>query len=53
MVIAVRVANTYTARPLIVVGAGALVYVISCGWLSRKWLIRELSDTPPAESSPT
>jgi O-antigen/teichoic acid export membrane protein len=49
MVIAVRVANTYTTRPLIVVGAGALVYVISCGWLSRKWLIRELrGDTAPA-----
>jgi O-antigen/teichoic acid export membrane protein len=42
MAIVVRVVNLYTNRLYLVVPAGALVYLISCGWMSRKWLLREL-----------
>ena len=42
MVAAVKVVASYDSRVLIVISAGAIVYILSCGWFVRKWLIQQL-----------
>ena len=44
MVGAVRLTNSYTARPLIVVSAGAVVYMIALIVLGRKMLMQQFGD---------
>jgi O-antigen/teichoic acid export membrane protein len=41
MVAAVRLANSYSSRPLLVVGVGAVVYLIASGVLGRKLLMQQ------------
>jgi O-antigen/teichoic acid export membrane protein len=44
MVGAVRLTNSYTARPLIVVSAGAVAYMIALIVLGRKMLMQQFGD---------
>jgi O-antigen/teichoic acid export membrane protein len=44
MVGAVRLANSYTARPLLVVAVGAAVYLIAAAVLGRKLLLQQFGD---------
>jgi len=44
MVGAVRIVNASTSRPLLVVGAGAAVYIIAAGLLGRKVLREQFGD---------
>lgn len=44
MVGAVRIANSYTSRPLLVVGVGAATYLITAALLGRKMLIEQFGD---------
>jgi O-antigen/teichoic acid export membrane protein len=44
MVGSVRLANSYTSRPLLVVGSGALVYTIALIMLGRKMLMQQFGD---------
>lgn len=44
MVAAVRIANSYTSRPLLVVAIGAIVYSIASAGLGRKLLMRQFGD---------
>jgi hypothetical protein len=41
MVAAVRLVNSYNARPLLVVAVGAAVYVLALGVLGRRSLRRQ------------
>lgn len=43
MVVVVKAVGHYTSRPVPVVLAGALVYLLVCGWSLKGWLARELS----------
>jgi O-antigen/teichoic acid export membrane protein len=36
MLIAVKLANAYTSQAIVVISAGACIYVMSCGWFARK-----------------
>jgi PST family polysaccharide transporter len=38
MLIAIKVANTYTSQAIVVVSLGAGMYTLSCGWFARKLL---------------
>lgn len=42
MVAAVRLVASYDSQVLIVISAGAFVYILSCGWFVRKWLLDQL-----------
>jgi len=44
MVAAVRLTNTYTSRPLLVVGVGAAVYAAASGVLGRKLLMEQFGE---------
>jgi O-antigen/teichoic acid export membrane protein len=44
MVAVVRLVNSYTSRPLVVVAAGAAVYLIALGLLGRKLLVQQFGD---------
>jgi O-antigen/teichoic acid export membrane protein len=44
MVAAVRLANSYTSRPLLIVAIGAIVYSISSAALGRQALMRQFGD---------
>lgn len=44
MVIAVRSVNAYIPKVSVVVPVGVFVYVVSCGWFVRKWLVEQLGD---------
>jgi hypothetical protein len=44
MVGAVRIVNASTSRPLLVVGAGAAVYIITAGLLGRRVLLEQFGD---------
>jgi hypothetical protein len=44
MVGAVRLTNSYTARPLVVVSAGAVVYMIALIVLGGKMLMRQFGE---------
>ncbi len=46
MVAAVWLANSYTSRPLVVVGVGAVVYALAAIVLGRKLLMQQLGDAP-------
>jgi len=41
MAAAVRLANSYSSRPLLVVAAGAAVYIIASGLMGRKSLLQQ------------
>lgn len=45
MVAAVRLANFYTTRPLLVVAVGAVVYLVASGLLGRKLLIQQFGES--------
>lgn len=45
MVAAVRLTNSYTSRPLVVVGVGAAVYALAAGVLGRKMLTQQFGGT--------
>jgi polysaccharide transporter, PST family len=42
MVAAVRLVANYDSQVLIVISAGAVVYILSCGWFVRKWLLQQV-----------
>jgi O-antigen/teichoic acid export membrane protein len=44
MVAAVRLANSYSSRPLLVVAAGAVVYLIATAALGKKLLMQQFGD---------
>jgi O-antigen/teichoic acid export membrane protein len=44
MVAMVRLVNSYTSRPLVVVAAGAVVYLIALGLFGRKLLVQQFGD---------
>jgi hypothetical protein len=44
MVGVVRLVNSYTSRPLLVVGAGAFVYLIASAVLGKKLLMQQFGD---------
>jgi O-antigen/teichoic acid export membrane protein len=45
MCAAVRLANSYSSRPLLVVATGAIVYLISAGIMGRKRLVQQFGGT--------
>ena len=44
MVAGVRLVGSYSSRPLVLVGAGAVVYLIASGLLGKKLLMRQFGD---------
>jgi O-antigen/teichoic acid export membrane protein len=41
--VAVRIVNAHTTQIYLVVSAGALAYLLSCGWFIRKTLVQQFS----------
>jgi O-antigen/teichoic acid export membrane protein len=39
MLLAIKLANSYTSQTIIVVSAGACIYLMSCGWFVRKLIV--------------
>jgi len=39
MFIAIKVANACTSQAIVVVSVGACIYLMSCGWFVRKWIV--------------
>jgi O-antigen/teichoic acid export membrane protein len=37
----IRITNNYNFQPWIVISAGALVYIVFCGWFFKKWMISQ------------
>jgi polysaccharide transporter, PST family len=39
MLLAIKLANTYTSQTIVVVSVGACIYLMSCGWFVRKLIV--------------
>jgi PST family polysaccharide transporter len=45
MVAALRLVASYSPQVLTVISTGTIVYILSCGWFVRKWLLQQLETT--------